>query len=456
MSTWGVYGVQPAGAKWVLRYRVDGATRQRTFSRKSYATEAAQYLEKAKALRWDADAKGWPVDPGRPSVVETTTAKSADGPTFAAYATDWMTRNALRWAPGGRDQHAAAVQMACVLLRLQDGDARLAGRADRSIRLGELTLADLERAINDRYRVSFKGHDGAALRDAVLTSGERVPLAATTVTSPRTVQAFAVTLGMVMKQAQAEGLVAAGLWQAVRPMKVRDPFVSDARQVPSLPEVVAVADDIAERGPLDRRAGKPRGAKLRAAVLLCGTSGLRPGEATGLLTNDVHLDAPQPYLVVRQTMRRLTADQAAFPGPETVVDENRWSRRPLKHRAPGATRRVPIHPQAVPVLQEHLARYAGPELFLSTPTGIGPLDWSNTEAGYWRPACRSVFSGDRSFLSSMAPKMLRKAALTDMLARGISPYVVAALAGHDPATLLKHYAGVIDQRDLLDVWGTPA
>jgi integrase len=318
--------------------------------------------------------------------------------------------------------------------------------------LGDLTVSDLERAINDRHRLNFSGRAGAAVRDLALASGQRVVLAPTVVASARSVQAFSVTLGMVIKQAQAEGLVSSGMWQAVRPLKVHDASISDVRQVPSIPEVFDLAEAISGRGVTDRGTGLARGARLRAAVLLCGTSALRPGEATGLRTADVHLDSARPFVVLRQTMRRLTVAQAAFPGPDTVVDEHRWAHRPLKHRTPGTTRRVPLHPRAVPYIREHLDRFAGPELFLSSSTGTGPLDWSNVEDAYWRPACEAVMRGERSFLGAMPPKMLRKAAITDMLARGISVYVAAAIAGHSPEVLLKHYAGVVNQSDLLDIW----
>lgn len=448
MSTWGVYGITTQdtapGKRHVVRWRVDGGSRQKSFPQRGYAKEALAYLERARALRWAADDDGWPIDPA------VAVREPVPSVTFAAYAEDWFLRHRLRWAPGGRDAHEAALRAARLLLRLTDDDPRYDGRADRSIRLAELTLTDLERAIGDRHLVSFGSTEGREAARRAEATGRRVEVGHGKPSMPRTVQAFVITLGMVVKTAQAEGLVSANLWSGVRGLKVSTGVVSELRQVPSRAEVLALAQAISELGPKSRYAGH-FGARLRAAVLLCGTSGLRPGEATDLRTADVHLESDKPFVVVRGTARRLTAKQAAMPAPDTLIRDG-WSERPLKHRQPGATRHVPIDPAVVEALRDHDRRFAGSERWLVSPRGDTPLDWGNLTAAYWRPACEAVFQGDREFLATMPPKTLRKAALTDMLARGVNPYVVAAVAGHDPATLLSHYAGVIDQRDLHGVF----
>lgn len=266
------------------------------------------------------------------------------------------------------------------------------------------------------------------------------------------VQALTITLGMVIKKAAAENLVSAALWSGVGTTRVRQSVLSEVRQVPSPEEVVQVAEAIARRGPTSPATGRPRGDRLKAVVLLAGTSAPRPGEITGLRTADVFLDEEHPHIVVRQTLRWYPQADRARLGADTVPIGGGWASRPLKHRAPGITRKVPIHPLALPAMREHLERYAGPDLFFSRVLGDGPLDWGNVESAYWRPACREVFVEGRAFLATMPPKTLRKAALTAMLAAGINPYVVAAIAGHDPATLMSSYAGVIDQRDVLRVW----
>jgi integrase len=313
-------------------------------------------------------------------------------------------------------------------------------------------LGDLERAINDRHRLTFKGKEGALLKADVLASGKRPPLAERTVSTQRTVQAFTVTLGMVIKKAAAEGLVSNALWPGVATTKVRQPVLSEVRQVPSPQEVSQLAEVIAHLGPSIAITGRHRGDRLRAAILLAGTSGPRPGELTGLRTADVFLDDVQPHLVLRQTLRWYTKADLDRLRADTVAVGGGWVSRPLKHPATGVTRKVPIHPLALPAMRDHLERYAGTDLFFSGVLGNRPLDWGNVEASYWRPACQAVFTEGRSFLATAPPKTLRKAALTAMLAEGINPYVVAAIAGHDPATLMASYAGVIDQRDGLGVW----
>ena len=116
-------------------------------------------------------------------------------------------------------------------------------------------------------------------------------------------------------------------------------------------------------------------------------------------------------------------------------------RRELKHRAPGETRTVPIHPALVTLLRDHLERYGtgpGGRVF------IGPRGGILTDRAYlavFHQARAAAFTGpEAESLLARRPYDLRHAAVSNWLNAGVAPPQVADWAGHSVHVLLRVYA----------------
>jgi len=116
-------------------------------------------------------------------------------------------------------------------------------------------------------------------------------------------------------------------------------------------------------------------------------------------------------------------------------------RRELKHRAPGETRTVPIHPALVTLLRDHLERHGtgpGGRVF------IGPRGGILTDRAYlavFHQARAAAFTGpEAESLLARRPYDLRHAAVSNWLNAGVAPPQVADWAGHSVHVLLRVYA----------------
>ena len=203
------------------------------------------------------------------------------------------------------------------------------------------------------------------------------------------------------------------------------------RILPSIDDVVALADCIATLGP--RVDGRPAGDRLRSLILVAGTCAPRPGELTRHQPDWIEWGTP--------TMLRFCGSESPEYDPEFGVKGLQL--HPLKHREWGESREVPAQDEVADALRIHLERgYAGHDRTWTSPTGRGRLNWGSLMQSYWRPGCQKVFGGtEKQFLVNMPPKMLRKAAVTFWLESGISHHLVAEWAGHSPEVLHGYYAG---------------
>jgi site-specific recombinase XerD len=119
-------------------------------------------------------------------------------------------------------------------------------------------------------------------------------------------------------------------------------------------------------------------------------------------------------------------------------------RRELKHRAPGETRTVPVHPELVLLLRSHLERHG---------TGsqgrvfVGARGGALTDRSYlavFHQARAAAFGGpEAASLLARRPYDLRHAAVSTWLNAGVAPPQVAEWAGHSVEVLLRVYAKCI-------------
>lgn len=128
--------------------------------------------------------------------------------------------------------------------------------------------------------------------------------------------------------------------------------------------------------------------------------------------------------------------------------EGTYEDRPLKHRPQRATRRVPVPPDLVTILEEHIREYGvgrDGRLF-RTQTGNPVPVATYTRA--WQAAREAAFTPaqQRSPLARV-PYQLRHAAVSLWLNAGVPATQVAEWAGHSVHVLMKVYAKCLDGQE---------
>jgi integrase len=186
----------------------------------------------------------------------------------------------------------------------------------------------------------------------------------------------------------------------------------------------------------------PRGERMVAFFGCMYYAALRPEEATDVrLCNLVSLpdDGWGEMLLTNAQPRS---------GSAWTDDGTVRQRGALKHRAPGDTRRVPIHPELVTLIRGHLDRYGtgrGDRVF--TLPGGGMLTDRAYLAVFHKARATAFTSQEAASLLARRPYDLRHAAVSTWLNAGVAPPQVAEWAGHSVDVLLRVYAKCIAGQD---------
>jgi integrase len=181
-----------------------------------------------------------------------------------------------------------------------------------------------------------------------------------------------------------------------------------------------------------------RGERLQAFFGTLYYAALRPAEAIALRGDSCVLPAEGwGRLVVSGSAPRAGADWTDDGAPR--------EQRGLKHRGQNDTRSVPIPPELVRLLREHIARDGlAPDgrLFRS---GTGGSVQDSTYAAVWRRARQAGLTPEQA-ASPLArrPYDLRHAAISLWLNAGVPATEVARRAGHGVAVMLAVYANCVD------------
>ena len=166
-------------------------------------------------------------------------------------------------------------------------------------------------------------------------------------------------------------------------------------------------------------------------------AGLRPAEAKALRLVDCELpDDGWGHL------------NLAVSRPES---SSRWSdtgdtheRRQLKHRAAGGSRRVPIPPALVEILQDHIAEFGTAPDGRLFQTRRGGVVGSNYAAVWTAARPLALTPAQVETPLAARPYDLRHAAVSLWLNAGVPATEVAERAGHGVDVLLRVYASCID------------
>jgi integrase len=261
--------------------------------------------------------------------------------------------------------------------------------------------------------------------DAIALTLDGRPAAATTIRRKRAVFNNALQYAVEIEELTSNNLGKVG-W---RPPKVSD--VVDRRVVINPDQARELLTAVTYVGSLDR------GRHLRAFFACLYYAGLRPAEAQALRQVDCELPT--------SGWGHLTLTGSR---PEAT---RRWSdtgeaheRRGLKHRAATGSRRVPIPPELVEILREHLDEFGlAPDgrLFHTRRGGVIGSNY----AAVWT-AARHLALTPAQVESRIAarPYDLRHAAVSLWLNAGVPATEVAERAGHGVDVLLRVYASCID------------
>ena len=410
--------------------------RKRSFVQKGHAETFRNQLITAMVRGWQADRRGWPVDPDY--VPNQDTNVSAGGVTFEEYADAWYDIRRSGFGDKTRRGHRDNMRFAIGALRYQPGDPRLRSGSRRqvasSILMEDLVADDVLRAISVRRTTNARtaAKNQHLIQDAFAQGLPAVGLIPERA-SKATVRGFYVTLAMIINSARASNVVAHDpLVGTARQAPKPQPGTLSSRIVPSVDEVFELAEAIAQLGPLMSN-GHHSGDRFRSLILCAGTVGPRPGE----------LVAHQPHWIDwgDTPAMRFEASAGRVYDPEEGVRGLQINS--LKHREEGDLREVPMLSDVAEALRVHLERgYASAAHTWTGVNGTAALDWATMENTYWRPALEKVFGGsDKPDLVTMPPRMLRKAAINFWLDSAINPLLAAEWAGHSEDVSKRYYAG---------------
>lgn len=186
-----------------------------------------------------------------------------------------------------------------------------------------------------------------------------------------------------------------------------------------------------------------RGKRLKAFYGCLYYAALRPEEAIALRRANI-VSLPEQE---EEWGEFLLTDSQTRSGSRWSDDGSIRPRRELKHRAEGETRTVPIHPELVKLLRDHLAEFGygpGGRIF-SLPRG--GIITSTAYLVIFHKARKAAFTeAEAESLAAQRPYDLRHAAVSTWLNATGDPAQVAEWAGHTVDVLLRVYAKCISGR----------
>ena len=195
-----------------------------------------------------------------------------------------------------------------------------------------------------------------------------------------------------------------------------------------------------------------RGRHFKAFFACMYYAALRPEEATELRRSSIIL----PTEPEQWGEMRLTEARPRSGSNWTNTGEIR-ERVPLKHRADGEVRRVPIHPELVEILQAHIDEFgpADPDGRLFVGAHAGPVTDRTYLRVFHRARAEAFTAAEAASPLLTVPYALRHAAVSTWLRTTGDAALVARWAGHSVAVLLKVYAKAVDgaeQESLDRIW----
>ena len=182
----------------------------------------------------------------------------------------------------------------------------------------------------------------------------------------------------------------------------------------------------------------PRGERMVAFFGCMYYAALRPEEASELRRSN--LTSLPDYGWGEMTL----TNSEPRSGSNWTDDGTVRQRSALKHRAPGETRTVPIHPELVALLRNHLKEYGTGTSGRVFTLARGGVLTDRAYLAVFHKARAAAFTADEApSLLARRPYDLRHAAVSTWLKATADPPQVAEWAGHSVDVLLRVYAKCI-------------
>ncbi|MBB2908771.1 integrase [Streptosporangium becharense] len=418
---------------YVVRWKVGGQERSKTLRTKALAESFLSDLRQA-AKRGEA----FDVETGLP--LSLLAVKNAV--TWFSFAMAYVDMKWSHAAAKTRDSLTDALATVTPALVDEDApsrpDARLLREALRQFALPPAARKlprpqEIRTALAWLERHSLRVSDLAKIRnvrlglDALTLRLDGGAAAATTIARKRSVFYNALQYAVDLEELPANPIDKVKAW---KPPKVRE--VVDRRVVVNPAQARKLLTAVTYVGRLDR------GRHLRGFFACLYFAGLRPAEALGLRRQDCHL--PE-----RGWGRLILAKSKPQANKKWTDSGKAHDERGLKHRAKGEGRPVPIPPELVAVLREHLDEFGAHEdgrLFRTSRGGVISI---GTYCEAWKAARAFALTPEQQASPLAArPYDLRHAAVSLWLNAGVAAPDVAERAGHGVDVLLKVYAKCID------------
>ncbi|MCX4528093.1 tyrosine-type recombinase/integrase [Streptomyces sp. NBC_01551] len=419
-----------------VRWTVAGVPRSRTRKTKALADSL-----RSKLLRAARDGEEFDTDTGFPDSM----AEKKSALTWYAFALRYL---AMKWphaAPNTRDginESLTSVTLALLADRPGRPESRLLRRALRNWAFvlpgpdGRELPSDVAEALHWVAKASRPLSDladpvtGRMVLDSLKIKLDGTAAAAETVQRKRRTLVNALHYAVDLSEFKENPLTGVR-WQKPKISKEVDPrVVANPEQARSLLHAVSYVGGY-------RRA---RGRRLVGLFAVMYFAGLRPAEAVGLAESDLSLPSSGWGEVLVHRTRPSVGKRWTDSG-ESHDD------RGLKNRPAEDIRRVPVPPQLVSLLAEHL------DTFGTTPDGRlffsegGGVVSSSSYYRAWQEA-RTLALPPAAVASPLAhrPYDLRHSALSTWLNAGVDPTEVAERAGNSVEVLLSRYAKCLDGR----------
>lgn len=438
-----VYGILSNKNKnrpsYVIRWKVAG----RPF-RKTFLTKALAESYRSKLIVAQREGTAFDAASGLPE----PEARKLNSRTWLVHAMDFVDGKWAHWSPKHRRNTAEALTTVTLVFLATDRGAptedemrsALYGWAfNKARRAASEVPDDVTRTLDwlKQNTVSVGDMDDAALMrkalDAIALTAEGKAAAGSTIRRKRTALSSTLNYAVELRLLDSSPLIRVS-WM---PPKNED--IIDRRTVAN-PEQV--------RNLL--KAVRGIAGEFEAFFGCLYYSALRPEEALHLRAHEFERPAkPGGWGWFNLTGATVTAGESWTGTPQGTED------RRLKHRAKAATRRVPVPPALVTLMNAHIEKYGtGPDgrIFVTQrgpggryrPTTGRPFS-GNAYTRVWRKARQQALTeAQQASPLARRPYDLRHAAVSLWLNAGVPATDVAEWAGHSVHVLLKVYAACID------------
>jgi integrase len=268
------------------------------------------------------------------------------------------------------------------------------------------------------------GIHARAILDRISSKQDGTLAAANTANRKRTVLNNLMTYAQLERKLLSGNPLKSVTWSSPRKLKTVDP-----RCVLNSDQARRFLDSVASNS--------QRGKRLKAFFGCMYYAALRPEEVADLrepnITSLPDTDGEWGEFTLTNSQPR--------SGSNWTDDGSIRQRRELKHRAKEETRTVPIHPELVTLLRDHLAEFgAGPGGRVFT-LATGKIVTDRAYLKVFHEARTAAFTEvEAASLIARRPYDLRHAAVSTWLNAGVAPAQVAEWAGHTVDVLLRVYA----------------